>query len=342
MFNNIKRTSVITTVIFIYFYLFWLFFSILFFIKIPIKIIIISLLIILLVILPSAYISLLERQLVGILQQRFGPIYAGGLFSLINPILDGLKLFLRKNNLVKNNNKFFNIKLMSSYTVWVSLSIFWIIYNSDYLNDYKYNWVLYILIVLLINSYGIFLASLISSNNKYMKLSTIRLVALIISYDIIIGSIFLIPCITWNSFNISDIIWSQKNYPFVFILLPVFFLFLILLFTEWRKVPFDVVESESEMASEYLQEISGIPFALLIISEYISLFFLFILLHIFFFGQFISSYVISLLVIFCVLIFFLILRTMLPNYRFDQIITIYWKILFPLTLIFILLIGLYL
>jgi NADH:ubiquinone oxidoreductase subunit H len=97
MIINFFKSTLEKNIFLIGFILYINFFFIIILLKIPCKIIIISLIIILLIILPSAYISLLERQLVGIIQQRFGPIYAGGLFSLVNPLLDGLKLFLRKN-----------------------------------------------------------------------------------------------------------------------------------------------------------------------------------------------------------------------------------------------------
>lgn len=294
------------------------------------KVISLSLIIILWIILPAAYISLLERQVVGIIQQRLGPIFGGGIFSLLNPILDGIKLFLRKGFDIKNSKQSQIVNLCIAYTLALTMSI-WTFFYYDYSNINNSYSIFWILLILNINSYGLFFFSIVIGN-KYSFLSIIRLISLVISYDIIIGLIFLNPVLLSNSISIYSIDTAQiLNYYFL-IIGPGLILYCILWITEARKVPFDTVESESEMASGYMQEMRGISFALLIITEYIGLFFLIILFIHFFLGNIWSISVYS-FIIWLILLLFLNIRTILPNYRFDQIINIFWKYLFPFSIL---------
>lgn len=298
------------------------------------KILLISIIVILLVILPAAYISLLERQVVGIIQQRLGPVFGGGIFSLLNPILDGIKLFLRKGFDVKNFKKKYIVGLSISYTLWITMAI----WSFFYFEGYNNLSILWILLILNINNFGLFFFSILIGN-KYTFLSIIRLISLIISYDIIIGIILLSPCLFWSSVTLIEILNSQIFEWHFLIILPIIFLYVLVWMTEVRKVPFDTVESEAEMASDYMQEMSGLAFALLVITEYISLFFLIILFIYLFIGKVI-------LIKFCfyiwiILITFLNLRSILPNYHFDQVINIFWKYLFPISIIILLLFKIY-
>ena len=172
------------------------------------KVISLSLIIILLIILPAAYISLLERQVVGIIQQRLGPIFGGGIFSLLNPILDGIKLILRKGFDIKNSKQSKIVNFGIAYTLSLTMAI-WTFFYYDYSDIRDYYSLFWILLILNISSYGLFFFSIIIGN-KYSFLSIIRLISLIISYDIIIGLIFLSPSLLSNSLSIISIDIAQS------------------------------------------------------------------------------------------------------------------------------------
>lgn len=312
------------------------------------------------IILIAAYISLLERQVVGILQQRFGPSLTGGFWSLIQPIADGFKLLI-KEIIIPSKSKIFLFLLAPIYTFVLTLSIWTLIpfsSNSSLLIWNKEYNILIILVLLIIVSYGPVIGGW-ASNNKYALFGSYRSIALSGSYGITIGLLLSFPVLYSQSFNLNNIVYGQENCWYILPIFEASVFFWIILLTEIKKVPFDVSESEAELSSGYLIEYSGFNFALFIIAEYVSILLLVTLFILLFFGGWLpfekSIWCVNLvfkmvfnswifffsnildfinfsLKILLILIFYLTIRTVLPNYRFDYIMVIHWKYLFPFIL----------
>ena len=315
---------------------------------------------ILVIVLGSAYLSLLERQVVAVLQQRFGPSLTGGIGALIQPLADGFKL-LTKEIIIPSKSKVFLYLLAPLYTFSITISIWAFLPISS--NPYfflinKELTLLFIIILLVFTSYGPIFGGW-ASNNKYALLGAYRAVALSGSYGITIGLALLIPAMCAQSFNLLSIVLEQENLWFILPSLDGSILMWIIMLTEIKKVPFDVSESEAELSSGYLIEYSGFNFALFIIAEYASIHFsasLFILsflggwlppkttvhylIHVFLsmFNEMWSvlnlcpEYIIFVFKLSCMLLFYMIVRSILPNYRFDYIMILHWKYIFPFLL----------
>lgn len=240
---------------------------------------------VIIIVLASAYISLLERQTVAILQQRFGPSLTGGFSALLQPIADGFKL-LTKEIIIPTKSKTFLYLLAPVYTFVTGLGLWALIPTSSlsYLITLNHEFaVLIILVLLILASYGPIFGGW-SSNNKYALLGSYRAIALSGSYGITIGLVLILPVLYAQSFNLVSIVNEQNNVWFLFPLFEGALLFWVVMLTELKKVPFDVSESEAELSSGYLIEYSGFNFALFIIAEYASVLFFVAIVTICFLG----------------------------------------------------------
>lgn len=284
-----------------------------------ITIFIINIIIIMTALLPSAYISLFERQIIGVIQNRLGPIYSGGIFSILQPIFDGLKLFFKKPNI---NFKYNNLNLIIPNLLFSISLIIWLTFKIVN-NKFDYDIIFFILILILVGLTLFFLGLIIK--NKYTKLSIIRYIIIIISIDICLIILVSLSTFRFGNFNLNYII--NISFYSIISLLPVTIIMFLFLVADGRKSPFDISKSEAEMASDYMIEFSSLGMALLIISEYL----LFFSMIIFFLKIFINiSYLFILIILFLILYF--IIRSILPNYRFNDIFLIFWKNIFPIIL----------
>jgi len=294
-----------------------------------------SLLMICLLILISFFI-LFERNFMGHLQRRVGPSNVG-LFGLLQPLADGLKLFLKETILPININKY--LFIYSPIFMFFLALILWLIVPFFY-KIYILNLELSLFFIIIISSLNIYsiIFSGWSSNSNYSFLGCLRSVSQMISYEISFSFILIIICLISQSFNLIYMIEFQRNNFLIFILFPIFILFFISILAETNRHPFDLPEAESELVSGYNTEYSSMVFGFFFLSEYSNILFMSILSVIFFFGgwnffKFESFFIYSFKII-IVSSFFIIFRSILPRYRFDQLIEIGWLIIFPLSLFF--------
>lgn len=315
-------------------------------------------LVILPLMLAIAFLTLLERKIIASMQQRRGPNVVGFL-GLLQPLADGFKLILKETTIPSiSNTSFF---LLAPYIVFGFALLQWflvpilpqfIILNLD-LNIW------YILILSTLNVYGIIIAGW-ASNSRYALLGSIRAAAQLISYEICIGLIILNICIFANSFNLLDIVESQDNMPYIFALFPVWLIFFISSLVETNRTPFDLPEAEGELVAGYNVEYSALIFAMFFLAEYGNIILMSVLNTILFFGGWNLPGIFNTLnilhselnLIFAIIIFsfktmlflflFIWIRAALPRYRYDQLMTLGWKIFLPLTLgLFIFNLGIY-
>lgn len=294
-----------------------------------------SLILIVSILISVAYLTLIERQLMGILQRRKGPLVVG--FSgLLQPLADGLKLFLKEIILPSSVNKvlfllapifFFFLSLVSWAIIPMSNNIYYSNINLS---------ILYLLSISSLSVYGIIISGW-ASNSNYAFLGCLRSTAQMISYEISISFILISICLNSQSFNLIDIVNKQEFIWNIFTFFPLFLLFIISILAETNRHPFDLPEAESELVSGYNVEYSAIIFAFFFLGEYANIILMSLITsQLFLGGWFLFKFNSCIFLIIKTILFsfvFIIIRAILPRYRFDQLMTLGWTIILPLSLI---------
>lgn len=286
-----------------------------------------------------AYFTIAERKIMGGIQRRKGPNVVG--FSgLLQPLADGLKLFVKETILPANSNLGLFL-LAPSWTFILSLVAWVVIPLSEglVLSDIELGTV-YLLAISSLGVYGILFAGW-SSNSKYSYLGAVRSAAQMISYELSIGFVILNVLICAGVLNLSDIVLSQNRVWFAIPLLPIFIIFCVAILAETNRHPFDLPEAEAELVSGYNVEYSSMVFALFFLGEYANMLLMSILLAILFLGGWLpllSNFNIIPGVIWLSVkigvgvLFFIITRAALPRYRYDQLMSVGWKCFLPLSI----------
>jgi NADH-quinone oxidoreductase subunit H len=295
-----------------------------------------SLLILLLV--TIAFFVLVERKTLGSIQRRRGPNVIG-FFGLLQSFADGFKLILKENIIPSSSNS--TIFLFSPIFTFIISLMGWVIMpfgiGSVLLNiDLG---ILYFFAVSSLGVYSIIMAGW-SSNSKYAFLGSIRSAAQMISYEISMGFVLITVFLCAGSLNLTAIVLAQKDVWYVFPLLPMFLIFFVSALAETNRHPFDLPEAEAELVSGYNVEYSAAGFALFFLGEYGNILLMCAIISILFLGGWYPILGLSFIPFFIWLPFkivilsflFIIVRGVLPRYRYDQLMDIGWKVFIPLTL----------
>ncbi len=323
----------------------------------------------------GAYYTLAERRWAAFFQMRLGPNRAG-FWGLLQPLADGIKFILKMETFPRNADLFLFmlapvISTVTSLMLWGAIPFTPIIElpeaaqkitgsKSFILQVSNPNaGVLYMFAVSSLAVYGILIAGW-SSNNKYSLLASVRSTAQMISYELSLG-LSIIPIILMTgSLDLYTIIETQKNSWFLFTLpgFLAFWIFLVSIFAESNRMPFDLAEAESELIVGYHTEYGGFKFAFFMISEYMNLITLSLLAAILFLGgwtlpDFISSAIsnvwlqhaagigLFLLKAFFFVFLFVWVRWSVPRFRYDQLMDIGWKVMLPASLVIVFIAGIY-
>ena len=286
-----------------------------------------------------AYFTLLERKAMGSIQRRKGPNVVG-IWGFLQPLADGLKLICKEMLFPRKSNILLFI-FAPMFTFFLSLLSWIVIPFSTFgsLVNIEYS-VLYILAISSLGVYGIILSGW-ASNSKYALLGSLRAVAQMISYELPITLCVLIIVMLSGSLNLSEIAYAQSQKCLnILPLLPIAVIFFISILAETNRAPFDMAEAEAEIVAGYNLEYSSIIFAMFFLGEYSNMILMSSLFVVFFLG---GSYPNSVLgfdfsifffatktVLIC--FFFVLVRAMLPRYRYDQLMSLGWKVLLPLCL----------
>lgn len=283
-----------------------------------------------------AYFTIAERKFMGSIQRRRGPNVIG-FVGLLQPLADGLKLFVKETILPSNSNIY--IFLLAPLITFILSLIGWSVIplsKNVVISDINLG-VLYLFSVSSLSVYGIITAGW-SSNSKYPFLGALRSAAQMISYEVSIGFIIVNVCICAGSFNLSDIVIAQRKIWYIIPLFPMFILFYTSMLAETNRHPFDLPEAEAELVSGYNVEYSAMTFALFFLGEYANMLLMSSFSAVLFLGGWLplvnifpGSLWFSLKIVIGVL-FFILTRAALPRYRYDQLMYIGWKSFLPLSL----------
>jgi len=291
-----------------------------------------------------AYFTLAERKIMGAIHRRRGPNVIG-VFGLLQPLADGFKLLVKETIVPSNSNKFLFI-ISPIITFVISLMGWSIIPYDKYsmLSDINIG-ILYIFAVSSLGVYGIIMSGW-SSNSKYAFLGALRSAAQMVSYEVSIGFIMVTIVVCCGSFNLQNIIESQKYIWFIIPFFPLFLMFFVSALAETNRHPFDLPEAEAELVSGYNVEYSAMGFALFSLGEYANMLLMCALNSILFFGgwlppfeflSFIPGSIWFGIKICLFVILYIWMRAALPRYRYDQLMNLGWKVFLPISLTYLLL-----
>lgn len=293
------------------------------------------------VLISVAYLTLAERKVIGYTQTRKGPNVVG-IYGLLQPLADGVKLF-SKEMVIPNHVSIFLyffspiLALTLGIVVWglMPLNI------NSVMSDIN----LGILIIFALSSVGVYaiLMSGWSSNSKYAFMGSLRAAAQMISYEVSIGLIIITVILCGGTMNLTNMIYVQEQTCwFILPLLPAAFMFFISCLAETNRAPFDLTEGESELVSGYNVEYSSMTFALFFLAEYAHIIFMSFLFALIFLGGwsfFISSPIFFFLKSTFIVFLFIWVRTSFPRLRYDQLMSLLWKTYLPLSLSLIILVN---
>ena len=291
-----------------------------------------------------AYLTYFERKVIGAMQLRKGPNVVGP-FGLLQPIADGIKLLTKETIFPDNSSKF--LFIFSPVLTFALALIAWAVIPVDYkvvLSDINVG-LMYIFAISSLGIYGIIVAGW-SSNSRYAFLGSLRSAAQMISYEVSIGLIIISVLLSSGSLNLTDIVLSQQNMWYVIPHFPMFVIFFISTLAETNRAPFDLPEAESELVAGYNVEYSSMSFGLFFLGEYGNMILMSSMSTILFLGgwlppfesqyfDLVPGYVWFLMKVVLLLFVFLWVRATLPRYRYDQLMTLGWKLFLPLSLLWI-------
>lgn len=277
----------------------------------------------------------------GIIQRRKGPNVIG-FVGLLQPLADGLKLFVKETILPSSSN--LTVFLIAPMITFVLSLVGWAVIpfsENIVLSDINIG-IIYLFAVSSLSVFGIITAGW-SSNSKYPFLGALRSAAQMISYEVSIGFVIATIALCSGSFNLSTVVLAQKQVWYYIPLMPMFLIFLVSMLAETNRHPFDLPEAEAELVSGYNVEYSAMTFALFFLGEYANMLLMSSLASTLFLGGWLplANAAPFVLVpgalwfsskILLGVIFFIIMRALLPRFRYDQLMFIGWKCFLPLSL----------
>ncbi len=316
------------------------------------------LLIVVPLLLGVAYLTFAERKIIAFMQIRLGPnrVTFFGISWLRGwgqPIADAVKAIMKEIIVPTGANKFLFL-LAPVITFAPALAAWAVVPFSPELVLADINaGLLYILAMTSLGVYGVIIAGW-ASNSKYAFLGAMRSAAQVVSYELAMGFALVCVLMMSSSLNLGDIVIGQQGDSFLnWYLIPLFPMFLVYFISgvaETNRAPFDVAEGESEIVAGFHVDYSGMAFTVFFLAEYANMILVATLTSIMFLGgwlppfnfapfTYIPGMVWLLLKIAFMLFFFLWFRATFPRYRYDQIMRLGWKIFIPITLVWIVLVG---
>lgn len=304
-----------------------------------------------------AFITLAERKLMGYMQIRIGPNRVGPR-GLLQPFADAVKLLFKETIIPTKSNKY--LFVFAPILAFAPLATAFAVIPFDdglVLSNLDAS-VLYVLAVTSMGVYGIIIAGW-ASNSKYAFLGALRSAAQIVSYEIAMGFALVVVLMAAGSLNFSEIVKAQQGSILHWYWLPLFPMFIVYFIAgvaETNRAPFDVVEGEAELVAGFHVEYSSMTWLVFMLAEYAAMVLVSFLTSLMFLGGWLSPFegipvleglfawvpgiVWFLLKTSFFLFVFIWFRTTFPRYRYDQIMRLGWKVFLPLTIVWIVVVGL--
>lgn len=303
-----------------------------------------------------AYLTLAERKIIGYMQQRIGPNRIG-IRGIGQPIADILKLLCKEIIVPTPSNRYLFIiapilSIAPALTAWAVIPFAkdWVLANID-------AGILFLFSMTSLGVYGILIAGW-SANSKYSMFGALRAAAQTISYEIAMGFALVGVLLAAQSMNLSQIVLHQAGgfwHWYWLPLLPLFLVYWISAVAETNRLPFDVAEGESEIVAGFHVEYSGVAFALFFLAEYANMILVSAIAVVMFMGGWLSPFqnipvlgpllewvpgiVWMVMKMAAFLFLYIWMRATFPRYRYDQIMHLGWKVLIPVTLIWLIVIA---
>nr|YP_010693112.1 NADH dehydrogenase subunit 1 [Dacus humeralis]WCB98293.1 NADH dehydrogenase subunit 1 [Dacus humeralis] len=290
-----------------------------------------SLILIICVLVSVAFLTLLERKVLGYIQIRKGPNKVG-LMGVPQPFCDAIKLFTKEQTypLLSNYVSYYFSPIFSlflSLVVWLCVPLFVKLYSFN----------LGLLFFLCCTSLGVYTVMVAgwSSNSNYALLGGLRAVAQTISYEVSMALVLLSFVFLIGGYNILDFFYYQKSIWFLVILFPIGLVWFCICLAETNRTPFDFAEGESELVSGFNVEYSSGGFALIFMAEYASILFMSMLFCVIFLGCDLFNLLFYVKLTF-ISFLFIWARGTLPRFRYDKLMYLAWKSFLPFSLNFLL------
>ena len=303
-----------------------------------------------------AYVTMAERKVISYMQGRIGPNRVGP-FGLLQPIADVVKLLTKEVILPTASNKYLFViapmlAIMPALAAWAVVPFMpgWVVANIN-------AGILYVFAMTSLGVYGILVGGW-ASNSKYALLGALRSAAQVISYEIALGFALVGVILASGTMNLSELVLKQSGGFWHWYWLPLFPLFVVYWIasvSETNRAPFDVAEGESEIVAGFHVEYSGMAFAIFFLAEYANMILVSALASVIFLGGWLSpfegipvlghlfSWVPGIFWLLAKMSFFIFLyfwlRATFPRYRYDQIMHLGWKILIPVTLVWLIVVA---
>jgi NADH-quinone oxidoreductase subunit H len=288
-----------------------------------------------------AYLTYAERKVIGAMHRRKGPNVVGP-FGLLQPMADGVKLFLKETVLPSKANPV--VFLMAPMLTFFLALIAWAVipFGEGMVLANINVGVLYLFAISSLGVYGIMMSGW-ASNSKYAFLGGLRSAAQMVSYEVSMGFVIITVLLCVGSLNLSDVVMAQQKLWFVIPLLPMAVIFFISTVAETNRHPFDLPEAEAELVAGFNVEYSSMPFALFFLGEYANMILMSAMTTILFLGGWLPPIDIApfnwipgpiwfAAKIAFLLFVFIWIRAAFPRYRYDQLMRLGWKVFLPASL----------
>lgn len=298
----------------------------------------------------AAYLVLAERKILARMQLRYGPNRVGP-FGLMQPLADVIKLLSKEDFIPDHADKpiFFIAPGLAAVTALLAFAVVPFgpplqLFGREIplvVCDLNVG-VLYFLGLSSLAVYGVALGGW-ASNSKYALLGAIRGLAQLISYELSMGLAIVPIVMAARSFSLTDIVMAQQGLPFALTQPLAFFIWIVSVAAESKRIPFDLPEAENEIVAGFHTEYSGMRFGLFFVGEYINMIILGAMTTVFFLGGWhgplLPGVVWFSLKVLAVSFVFIWMRGTMPRLRYDQLMHFGWKVLVPLALLNVLLSG---
>ncbi len=293
-----------------------------------------------------AYLTFAERKIMGAIQLRKGPNVVGP-FGLWQPFADAIKMLFKETIIPTGSDRaLFLLAPMITFglavVAWAVIPVnnHWAIANINV-------GILYLFAISSLGVYGIIIAGW-ASNSKYAFLGALRSAAQMVSYEVSMGFVIVTVLLCVGSLNLNDIVLAQRKIWFAIPLFPMFIIFFISGLAETNRAPFDLAEGDTEIVAGFFVEYSAMAFALFFLGEYANMILVSAMTTTLFLGGWLSplpfppfnwvpGLIWFLIKIFGCLFVFVWVRATLPRFRYDQLMSMGWKVFLPLSLVWLVL-----